>query len=41
MLHGVSRSLDALENRPNAHQVARNYSGRTEREERARRPLDL
>ena len=41
MLHGVSRSLDAFENRPNAHQVTRNDSGRTEREERARRPLDL
>ena len=41
MLHGVSRSLDAFENRPNAHQVPRNDSGRTEREERARRPLDL
>ena len=41
MLHGVSRSLDAFENRPNVHQVARNYSGRTEREERARRPLHL
>ena len=41
MLHGVSRSLDAFENRPNAHQVARNDSGRTEIEECARRPLDL
>ena len=41
MLHGVSRTLDAFENRPNAHQVPRNDSGRTEREERARRPLDL
>ena len=37
----VSRSLDTFENRPNAHQVARNDSGGTEREERARRPLDL
>ena len=41
ILHGVSRSLDAFENRPNAHQIACNDSGRTEREQHAQRPLDL
>ena len=40
IFHGMSRSLDAFENRPNAHQVARNYNGHTEREERAQHPLD-
>ena len=41
ILHGVSCSLDAFENWPNAHQVAQNNSGRTEREECARCPLDM
>ena len=41
LFHGVQRSLDAFENRPAAHLVPRNDEGRTVREERARRPLEM
>ena len=41
VMHGVQRSLDALDNRQGANLAPRNDAGRTEREDRARRPLYL
>ena len=41
IMHGVQRSMDAFDNRQGAHAAPRNDEDRTDREERARRPLYL
>lgn len=41
LVHGVQRSMEAFENRPRAHLAPRNDAGRTEREDRTRRPLEM
>ena len=41
IMHGVQRSMDAFDNRQGAHAAPRNDEDRSDREERARRPLYL